>query len=89
MSLQALRRRRGRRTRAKPKNQEFARPKAKASTSSHTTHANLEALDARYGATSNLADKASEDLREEPGSQWPPSLPTLGTKSCRAAEGGA
>ena len=81
--------RRGRRTLAKPKNQEVARPKAEAGTSSRTTHAGLKTRDGRHGATNNLAYGTSEDLREEPGSQWPPSLPTLGTKSCRAAEGGA
>ena len=45
MSLQALRRRRGRRTFAKPKNQEVARPKAEAGTSGRTTHSDLEARD--------------------------------------------
>ena len=45
MSLQAPRRRRGRRTFAKPKNQEVARPKAEAGTSGRTTHSDLEARD--------------------------------------------
>ena len=89
MSLQAPRRRRGRRTLAKPKNQEFARDKVKAGTSDRTTHANIEALDGRYGATSNLAYEASEDHHEEPGSKWSPSLPTVGAKFGRAVEGGS
>ena len=65
MSLQALRKSQRRRTLPKPKNQEFTRDKAKAGTSNRTTHADFEALDGRYGANSNLADK----VRKEPGRQ--------------------
>ena len=73
------------------KNQEVARAKVEAGTSGLTTHADLQARDGRHGGTRDpaLDHEPSEDRHEEPGSHRPPPLPTVGTKFCRAAEGGA
>ena len=91
MSFPAPRRRREGGNRTTPKNQEIVRPKVEAGTSDHNTHAGLEACGRRRGGTSNPApaQEHREDRHEEPGSHRPPPLPTVGTKFCRAAEGGA
>ena len=60
MSLQAPRRRRGRRTIPKPKNQEAVRRKAEAGASGHTTHAYLKARNGQHDAIGKPAT-AHED----------------------------